>query len=198
MTSGPQLSILFGLSGVGKTTMGRAVIERNAGVSHVSASDLLKAAHSQTGEELRTAKRDRLVANQGALADALRAWPFPVGTNHVLLDAHSVIDNDRVLVDIPISAIAPLSPNRLIFISDDPAAIAGRRRSDTRQRPIRTPEELDSHQNRSWAVCQGFSEAMRVPLLRIRSGDVLGFRVALGLEVQARGSNSHPRPPRRA
>jgi len=69
-----ELSILFGLSGVGKTTMGRKVIGLDAGIAHLSASDLLKAAHSQSGEELRTAQQDRLVANQLVLKDALSNW----------------------------------------------------------------------------------------------------------------------------
>ena len=176
-----QLSILFGLSGVGKTTMGRSIIDSDAGIEHLSASDLLKAAHSQTGEELRTAHEDRLVANQDVLGDALDKWHFPPGTHHILLDAHSVVDNDRTLVDIPVDVIVSLAPDRLIFIADEPAAIVARRASGERQRPARTKEELHTHQERSLAVCVGFSEALGVPLSIVKSGDMAGFRTALGL-----------------
>lgn len=177
-----ELSILFGLSGVGKTTMGRSIIDREAGVAHLSASDLLKAAHSQTGEELRTADQDRLVANQVVLGDALDRWHFPVGTHHILLDAHSVVDNDRTLVDIPVDVIASLAPDRLIFIIDEPATIVARRASDERQRPARTAEELHAHQERSLAVCTDFSNALGVPLTVVRAGDLTEFRAALGLD----------------
>ena len=161
--------------------MGRAVIGQDPTVAHVSASDLLKVDHAQTGEELRTAQRELLVSNQSVLASTLMAWPFPSGTRHVLLDAHSVIDNDKVLVDIPIDAIASLSPNRLIFLFDEPANIVSRRLSDTRQRPSRTAEELDAHQKRSLEVCELYSERMAIPLIAVQSGDTNTFRTALGL-----------------
>ncbi|WP_295174299.1 AAA family ATPase [uncultured Brevundimonas sp.] len=176
-----EVSILFGLSGVGKTTMGRRVIDQETGIYHVSASDLLKAAHSQTGEELRTAQQDRLVENQQVLASALSEWPFPAGTRHILLDAHSVIDNDKVLVDIPVDAIASLKPSRLIFLTDDPAAIATRRLSGDRPRPVRTTSELNEHQERSLTVCRGYSEEMGVSLVVVKSGDLAGFRAALAI-----------------
>jgi adenylate kinase len=174
-----ELSILFGLSGVGKTTMGRQMIDQDEGIAHVSASDLLKAAHSQTGEQLRTAQHDQLVANQGILAEALENWAFPDTARHILLDAHSVIDNDRVLVDIPVAAIASLSPNRLIFLMDDPSVIVARRLSDDRQRPARTVAELNDHQERSLKVCRGYSESIGVPLLVVKSGDTSKFRAAM-------------------
>ncbi len=178
-----ELSILFGLSGVGKTTMGRKVIGLDAGIAHLSASDLLKAAHSQSGEELRTAQQDRLVANQLVLKDALSNWRFPPGTHHILLDAHSVIDNDRVLVDIPVDVIASLSPDRLIFIRENPEIIVERRLSDTRVRPLRTAEELGRHQERSFIVCQMFSKFLDVPLSVVQSGDLAEFRSVLGLKI---------------
>lgn len=162
--------------------MGRAIIDQDPGFAHVSASDLLKAAHAQTGEELRTAQKDQLVSNQGALTSALRAWPFPRETHHILLDAHSVIDNDKVLVEIPADAIASLLPNRLIFVFDEPATIVARRLSDARQRPARTAEELEVHQRRSLEVCEHFSELMALPLVAVQSGDTDAFRAALGLQ----------------
>ncbi len=177
-----ELSILFGLSGVGKTTMGRRITDRDACIAHLSASDLLRAAHAQTGEELRTAQKDRLVANQEVLGEALNRWDFPMGTHHILLDAHSVVDNDRVLVEIPVQVIASLAPSRLVFITDEPAAIVARRASDKRQRPARTTEELHYHQERSLAVCIEFSEALSVPLSILKAGDLAGFRAALGLD----------------
>lgn len=178
-----ELSILFGLSGVGKTTMGRRVRDLDPGIAHLSASDLLKAAHSQSGEELRTAQQDRLIANQLVLGDALTSWDFPLGTHHILLDAHSVVDNDRVLVDIPVEVIASLSPDRLIFIREEPEIIVERRLSDTRSRPSRTAKELQDHQERSLAVCNTFSHFLNIPLSVIKSGDLTEFRSVLGLET---------------
>ena len=167
----PVVVAMFGLSGVGKGWLARAVCARNPMVLHLEASALLRAALDQTGEALRTAASNVMVDNQRRLAEAFAAVRATEPNRPVLFDGHSVIDNDAGLVDIPAEVIAPLKPDQIVFVADSGAVIAARRLADARNRPMRTADNLDRHQAHAQAIAQSYAAGLGVPFTLVGSGD---------------------------
>lgn len=170
MTVGSTL-ILFGISGVGKTTAAEALIRRVDGLQYFEASALLKSAHGQSGEILRTASPDRIAENQLALADALRQARRSLAGAPAIIAAHSVIDNDQTLVDLPLAIFAAIDPTAIAFLWSTPETIAARRAADTRERPIRSVQQLAEYQTRAEAVASAHAQALEVPFEPIEASD---------------------------
>lgn len=164
---------------MGKTTTARSFIQSHPAAHHLSASALLKEAHNQDGEELRTAEKGRLVSNQGVLRDQLDAEASRLGAKLVLLDAHSVVDNDNGLVEIPVDVISSLDPDLLLFLHAPVELISQRRKDDSRPRPHRSIEELERHQRSALTVCERYREQLGTPLIVLQSGDTDGFAAAI-------------------
>ncbi|KTW00509.1 ATP-binding protein [Sphingomonas sanguinis] len=162
---------LFGISGVGKTRFASALVELNPEVLHLQASALLRRASGLGNEALRTANRNQLVANQSALALATEQARSGQRERPVLIDAHSVIDNDIELVDVPFDAIQPLNIETYIFLRASPSSIIQRRSASTRSRPLRSAEELAKHQSRALAVCREYADSSGRPLVIINVPD---------------------------
>ncbi|CAN7642485.1 AAA family ATPase [Phenylobacterium sp. LjRoot219] len=170
MRPGPTL-IIFGISGVGKTTAAQAMLDRFAGLRHFQASSLLKAAHAQSGEELRTAPAERIAENQTVLSRALADARSGSPGAPAILDAHSVIDNDRGLVDLPLQTFAALEPDAIAFLRADPNAIVARRLSDARHRPARSAAQLAAYQDRAEMVAAAHARALGIPFQVVEGGD---------------------------
>ncbi len=162
---------LFGLSGVGKTRYAKEVVAREPRVLHLQASELLRRASGLDDEELRTARRDRLVANQGALAAALHEARAGRRDRPVLIDAHSVIDNDVELVDVPFEAIDPLRINAFVFLHAAPELIVARRSRSDRLRPFRSAETLAEHQRRALHACREYAARSGASLTIVEAVD---------------------------
>jgi len=158
---------LFGISGVGKTRFASALVELTPEVLHLQASALLRQANGLGNEALRTANRDQLVANQSALALATEQARSGQRERPLLIDAHSVIDNDVELVDVPFEAIQPLNIETYIFLRASPASIIQRRAASTRSRPLRSADELAEHQSRALVVCREYADRSGRPLVII-------------------------------
>ena len=158
---------LFGISGVGKTRFASALVGLNPEVLHLQASALLRSASGLGNEALRTANRDQLVANQSALALATEQARSGQRERPLLIDAHSVIDNDVELVDVPFEAIKPLNIETYIFLRASPASIIQRRSASTRSRPLRSAEKLAEHQSRALVVCREYADRSGRPLVII-------------------------------
>lgn len=168
--------ILFGISGVGKTTAARRISARYPQVLTFQASSLLKSALAQSGEALRTAAHDQIAANQTVLAGALDAARSESMDRPVMLDAHSVIDNDRTLVPLPLETFSPLRPEGIAVLTADPEMIAERRSAGERIRPARSTAELTQHQAQALAVAKSHALALGVPFASFDTEDEDGLR----------------------
>lgn len=154
--SGPVIG-LFGVSGVGKSFFARELAALVPDLLHLRASELLRNAHGQSSEALRTASSEKIGANQTALLHGLVSARR--GREHlpVVIDAHSLIDNDQALVPIAASAILPLGISLYAFLEEQPETIVERRRRDERRRPERTAAELFRHQEMALEICRGYA-----------------------------------------
>src|SRR3546814_2109434 len=132
-----RCTVVFGVSGVGKTSAWQAYAATHPGTLFLSASDLLKAARHSSAEALRTATSDDIIENQALLGPALAASRAGREDSPSLVGAHGVIDNDRELVRVRVSAVAALGPDRLILLEAPTEEVAARRASADSLRPVR-------------------------------------------------------------
>lgn len=179
---------LLGISGVGKST----VLNKLAGTiafQHVQASTIIKLARdaqvaTPTGlDELRNTNIDD---NQALLISGFAAARDPTAPV-VVLDGHSVIDTPQGLICIPPIVFARLGVSLFVFLADDAAAIADRRRQDqTRRRPTRTNDELERHQTEALGNTFAAARLLNAPLMVFYPTHVDGIRSGLTLAAKIR------------
>lgn len=158
----PQTVCLFGLSGVGKTSLATRVVARVPSVSHVTASILLRSALDLPAEQLRTGSAEHIRSNQDVLVQAF--WSVCGNLPAVLFDGHSLIDGDAGIVDVPSETITALKPAHVVFVHAPVEEIVRRRAADVaRSRPMRTPLELSKQQARAEKNARSYALAASVP-----------------------------------
>ncbi|WP_455988482.1 AAA family ATPase [Methylorubrum extorquens] len=175
MRPGP-LIVLFGISGAGKSYLSRKISTCRPDILCLSAGVLLKDALAEDPEQLRTANRDVILSNQMILADAVRTARHNRWEDTVLLEAHSVIDNDRELIEVPFDAMRAIQIAGIILIEERVSEIMRRRDADMRFRPARGLRELEDQQQLSDAVAYKYADAVSAPIQKISSED---FKTAL-------------------
>lgn len=156
--------LVFGISGVGKSTACASYVARHPSVLHTSAGALLQAAKNIDSALLRTDVAGNIAQNQNLLGEALRRFRLGRETSDILIDAHSVIDNDHELVEVPVDAVRAMNPNGLVLLEAPPELVIERRRSDVRLRPSRTAEELQFQMGVARRVCESYAGELSLPL----------------------------------
>ncbi|WP_375459215.1 ATP-binding protein [uncultured Enterovirga sp.] len=165
---------LVGLSGVGKSTLVRRLVEQIP-LLHLQASDLIKAeqARRQTtassSEELRTGP---VLDNQQLLIDGFARASASVD-GLVLFDGHAVIFGDASVTDVPSSVFAALTCEQILMIWAEPGAILQRRLNDTRRiRPELDAGLLEQQQRRAGEAAARIASELGIPFACFSSEDV--------------------------
>lgn len=187
---GPTL--VFGVSGVGKTSACEAYVAHHPDTLFVSASSLLKLAKQTTGEALRTARAEEIVDNQTLLVAALEAFRRGREKQPILIDAHGVIDNDTEYVRVPVSVIQALGPGRLILLQAPATAVAERRSAAVRKRPQRSVEAIAREIEAEHAAVQSYAEALGLDLVIVEVGSDFSFDGLLDEAARPRIAGSEP------
>ena len=166
------LVCVFGVSGVGKTTLIRQFVRAHADWRALSAAEVLSQLSGQNREALRTSDRPVIESNQITLADEIRKRRLAEPSIRWLLDAHSVIDNGRELVPVPVAIISRLDPDRLVFLFDEAAEIHRRRLSDDqRSRPLPSIPRMAAEQALAWRTCVAYVQELDIELHRVNVND---------------------------
>lgn len=168
-------TLVFGVSGVGKTSACQAYVTTHPEVLFVSASELLKAARRTSAEALRTEPTEKIIENQAMLGPALATFRAGRENGPIIIDAHAVIDNDRELVRVPVSAIATLAPNQLILLEASPEEVAARRASAKRRRPVRNLDEIAKEIAAEREAVASYAAALRLDF--VTAPAETGFRL---------------------
>ncbi len=166
--SSRRIIAVFGVSGVGKSTLiTRAIARCGVDVLHLQASQLIKMAKGDgaTSEELRKSPESAIIANQHLLVSAFHDRIRKHESEIVVFDGHSIIDNGLTVAPIPSDIIRQLGPVGLIFVTASPQDIVDRRTQDTtRSRPIRSLRRLEYLQDSALDVCRDYQRELAVPL----------------------------------
>ena len=193
MPSGRILPV-FGISGVGKSSLINAISTENSLFLHTSASSIISRILSSNdttqAEPQHLDKADLLRIQEIAVLEILR-----ISKVHkkriVILDAHNVIDVGDDLVRVPVKIFESLSPMQLFFVYDNPEEIEKRRITDTtRHRPYRSVSELANYQEIALDTAQTYSRILGIDLTQVKSGDLVSFRTAVSASINsAKGRN---------
>jgi len=161
---------MFGISGVGKTTLAAAVVAAMPTITHLTASALLRDENQQSNDELRRADATTIGINQAAL---VRAFLRQAERHEqILFDGHSLIDTDARLIDIPTEVILALEPKHIVFVAAEAHDISERRRLDpSRARPERSRAELQAQQERALANAREYARAAKIGITLVSASD---------------------------
>jgi adenylate kinase len=184
--------IVFGISGVGKTTACRSFVTRHPGVLYISAGELLREATRLPVEMLRLAEPKEIIRNQLLIGAALDHRLAGRRDADVIIDAHSIIDNDREIVDVPTDAIRSLKPSGLILLEASPEEIVRRRLTDGLRRPKRSLTEVVSQMTIARKNVLGYADQLEVPLEIATVID--GYELDGAVEVVVRRAGHLPCP----
>ena len=131
---------------------------------------LTQATHKDP-ELLRVEPEGAIRANQALLATALDRQRRLHSKRHFLIDAHAIIDNDQVLVRVPLEAVRALDPDGIILLEAPAEVIEKRRAEDARHRPRRSIAEIDQEREVERETVLSYARDLGLPMA---TGDVIG------------------------
>lgn len=185
---------VFGISGVGKTTIIRRWLDGHDDALHLQASTLIRQGLTDPApdsEKLRRSSAQGILTNQDILVEMFRRAVTASRAGLVVFDGHLVIDTDELFVEIPLAVVAALQPHTLVHIEHLPVAIAARRRADIgRERPVRDTSTLQCHQARSRALCQAYGSKLGVQVVLVNQEEQSALNAAVALGIRATGGSS--------
>jgi len=167
MARGPCI-LVFGVSGVGKTSSCTDYVTRHPEWLYLRASALLSDATGESTEALRVSSGEAIRRNQQLLGAALERARAGREAAPVLIDAHAVIDNDRDLVTVPVEAVASLGGEGIILLELPAEMLAARRAGSDRPRPARSAQELDREARLEAGAARGYAAVLEIPLVSAR------------------------------
>ena len=175
-----NISVIIGLSGVGKTHTINFLKNYSSEYLHFSGGSLIKKRLAIVNRDyLRLSGAQEVLRNQIVLVDQFNEEleRIPLGSP-VLFDAHTVVDcNEDGLVQIPFDIFEKLNPTRIIFLHDKPETIANRRKQDSsRERPNVNVTEIETQQNLSLTIAKDYSNRLSVPLLELKFSQITQYQ----------------------
>lgn len=183
MSKRPDIVVIAGLSGVGKSYLINKLKADYVNVTNFSAGSLIKKRRSNTArDQLRLYDQDGIMQNQNLLIEQFLEEVTRLGQDKtVLFDAHMLVDTDEGIVDIPLEIFSRIDPSSFIFLSVGPEIILARRTKDiSRHRPKRTEEEIRSQQDRSILLATDYAQKLNIPLLIASSNQFVQIKSFLG------------------
>ena len=163
--------LVFGVSGVGKTSSCADYVARHPEWLHLRASALLSGATGESAEALRTSSYETIRGNQQLLGAALERARSGREAAPILIDAHAAIDNDSDLVPVPIDSVASLHCDGMILLELPTDTLAARRANANRPRPARSKLALDLEASLEADTVRSYAVALNIPLVCAKVGD---------------------------
>jgi len=181
MVNKQRIFIVFGISGVGKTTLIKEFISNHPGYKHVQAGDLLgEVFKNKVRDNLRRASEDEILSNQYILVEQFKKFIHEYKEENIIFDGHSIIDSGQNIIRIPADIFEKMDPYKIIFIWGNAVDINSNRMHDPkRSRPNLDAEIIDQHQEIAYAQAKIVSTKLRINLIKVRAGDLSDFRKAL-------------------
>jgi adenylate kinase len=158
---------VFGISGVGKTTMIAEIARLESTWQRASAGSLIQQRLPGVDRDaLRTLPLDEILDNQEAIVRGLSDLRSVNTAGIILFDGHLLIDSAQGLLEVPLDAIRRLKLDAMLFVCDAPEEIARRRQSDPcRARAERSKQEIVQEQSRACAIAQRYAGDLGIPFI---------------------------------
>lgn len=135
---------VFGIPGVGKTTLCNKVSEVLPDVQVYSASQLIKLFDGEISYN--KLSRDKVNSNQIKLISVARELKERAPCSSYILDLHNIIETEFEDVYIPKWVFENLGLDRVVFLYKSPLEILMQRSLDQKERSFKTLEELEKLQ----------------------------------------------------
>lgn len=172
-----EIIAIFGLSGVGKSTLINHFIKNSPEWAHLQAGQLIKAELKNVDhDKLRLEGNEAILKNQYLMIDAFWKEIDTKQLSKVIFDGHSIIDSGGDILDIPVDVIQALKPKKLLFIKVSPSTIFTRRANDnSRNRPALSEEQIEEQQNRALRQVEVYGKSLSVPVEILESPEQDGL-----------------------
>lgn len=143
---------VFGISGVGKTTVCTSLQQRVTNVKRISASDIIRTYGGLVDYKLLNNKNVDI--NQLALIEGVKAFTRSDQSLNMptiyLLELHNVLETPEGIQDIRIDVFRELNLNNVVFLYKPASDIVLQRQNDTKRgRILSSCEELEYLQKRA-------------------------------------------------
>lgn len=164
---------IFGVSGVGKTTLIEHMRSAEPDWVHVSGGTLIQESRqTQLRDDLRVVSHDIILTNQTVMLESLSALKHSLKTPLLIFDGHLTIDAADGVFDVPMEVVSMLGLSAMVFVHDDPESILRNRSSDkTRQRSKRSGKEIGQEQAHARAIALGYAALLNLPIVTITPRD---------------------------
>ena len=175
MSKPHDITVIAGLSGVGKTHVITELKKYSDVIIHFSAGSLIKKRRAAMNrDQLRLLSSNEILQNQYVLIEQLTHELKSISEHSLILfDAHMVIDTEDEVLEIPFEIFEQLNPSRFILLHDEPATILSRRATDaSRTRPQRSVKQLDEQQKQSLKLAENYAHRLSVPFIAVSSNNL--------------------------
>jgi adenylate kinase len=156
--------LVFGISGVGKTTACKQYLRAHPQFIYVRASAVLSAARAKSADALRTVDAQEFVANQELIVRHLMAVRHDNPDSPILADVHAIIDNDEELLRVPLDIVRSMRANAFVLLEAPSETVLLRRDSLIRSRSRRTKSEIEFEMTIERETVLSYAKALDLPL----------------------------------
>lgn len=173
-----KIVAVFGLSGVGKSTLIKNVLENRSDFVRVSGGNLINNYLStQNRDQLRKLTKSKVLNNQEVLISNFIETKKTLKGKHIIFDGHCLIKNGEALTEIPTEVVKRISPNIIIFIDGTAEEVIKRRREDSLRpnREIETASQIDENRFLQKSICSKYSSELSIPLEIIYTSELDKF-----------------------
>ena len=169
-----EIIAVFGVSGVGKSTLINSFIELNPSWAHLQAGDLIRTELKNVDrDKLRLKGNEAILKNQYLMIDAFWKEVEAKNLSKIIFDGHSIIDTGDGVVEIPVEVIKAIKPTKILFIQVDGEIVLNRRSQDSsRDRPILSKEQIEVQQEYALKQADMYSKALSIPISIITNPEI--------------------------
>lgn len=168
MLNGNRIYLLFGLPGAGKTTALGKVFALLPNLARLSGGSLIAGELSAGDRDsLRKLSADEILTNQETLVLNFNSALKQMSGKHVVFDGHCLVKDGTRIVEIPLSVVARLCPDKIVFFDVLPEEIVERRLAD-RSRPdrgVETVAELTTIRRRQLELSRQYAVDLDIPFV---------------------------------
>ncbi|MCP8686080.1 ATP-binding protein [Marinobacterium sedimentorum] len=165
---------VFGLSGVGKSSLAEKICDARSDFVCVKASEILKNYNGTIAFDELT--EDSVANNQRVLECGFEIYRQLNSEKNIIIELHNVIETPKKLVDVNINVFERLRLDMACFLYlEAKDLLSNRLLDDERKRPIVSIGELDKRQYYALAYFEKCFSTLGVPYFIITNDHYNGF-----------------------